>query len=171
MFRGTWIVVIWSTAAWAPQKSGRNGSGLYRSLFSKKQTNNNYNKKELSAPLFYTYLYIYFSYRLYTTSKKECTKVCYLVHYPTNSIAFDCFPKGKKTILFLFIYVFLSTLTVRNVSMNTVHDYLKVYLYEEIHFARWSVWPAQWYQLRLVTYRFDLLENTFMGVSTFVFSE
>lgn len=54
----------------------------------------------LCVHLFYTSLYIYFSYRLYTTSKKECTKICYLVHYSTNSIAFACFLKGKNPINF-----------------------------------------------------------------------
>lgn len=41
----------------------------------------------------YTYQCIYFSCRLHTTSKKECSKVCYLVHSSTYCIAFACFPK------------------------------------------------------------------------------
>lgn len=40
-----------------------------------------------------TYQCIYFSCRLHTTSKKECSKVCYLVHSSTYCIAFACFPK------------------------------------------------------------------------------
>lgn len=103
MFRGTWIVVNWSTKSdWTYWESGLNVCGLYRSLFSKRREKRK--KGILCAHLFYTYLYIYFSCRLYTTSKKECTKVCYLVHYTTNSIAFACFPKGKKRSTFcLFV--------------------------------------------------------------------
>lgn len=104
MFRGTWIVVNWSTKGyWTHRKSEHNIYGLYRSLFSKREEKKRI-KGILCADLFYTYLYIYFSCRLYTTSKKECTKVCYLVHYPTNSIAFACFLKGKKrSNFYLFI--------------------------------------------------------------------
>lgn len=108
MFRGTWIVVNWSTKGYWPHwKSGHDVYGLYCSLFLKRK------KKEwegvLFEHLFYTYLYIYFSCRLYTTSKKECTKVCYLVHYPTNSIAFACFPKGKTNPIFIYLCVLVFT--------------------------------------------------------------
>lgn len=78
--------------------------------------------------LYFTVLYIYFSCRLYTTSKKECTEVCDLVHSPTNSIAFDCFHQGKRTTSFLLLCVFLSPLRMRNVPVQAVHDDLSIHL-------------------------------------------
>lgn len=88
---------------WTHWENGHNVCGLYRSLFSKRKEKRI--KWIFCAHLFYTYLYIYFSCRLYTTSKKECTKVCYLVHYTTNSIAFACLPKGKKQSTFCLSFV------------------------------------------------------------------
>lgn len=52
----------------------------------------------------YTYQCIYFSCRLHTTSKKECSKICYLVHSSTYCIAFAAFQKGKEKSSFLLLY-------------------------------------------------------------------
>lgn len=100
--------------------------------------------------LFYTYLYIYFSCRLYTTSKKECTKVCYLVHYPTNSIAFACFPKGKTNPIFIYLCVLVFTENSKCVHENCMITCTSVYVKKHVFkFGRRScykshVWCVFW---------------------------
>lgn len=58
MFRGTWIVVNWSTKSyWTHWENGHNVCGLYRSLFSKRKEKKN--KNEYSVHIYFIHTYIF----------------------------------------------------------------------------------------------------------------